>query len=193
MFLKWNVSVIFEKSPTWLRIAQIVLGTIAIVLSGMVLANPDITTLFFVSLLAISLIMIGISKIIEGALVKQLAKGTRVISIVIGVISIAGGFFSLANPIAAVLTIIMIITIFILIHGVGLVANGIVSKNERKSSRIANIIIGGIVIALSAILYAYPGLTLVFMVMFLSIGLLLHGISSIISGITGHRRSTPRP
>lgn len=184
------MSVSIEKSPTWLRIAQVVLGVIAVALSGMVLANPDVTTLFFVTLLAISLIMVGISKIIEGALVKQLSKGTRIISVVIGIISIAGGFFSLANPIASVLTIIFIITIFILIHGVGLVANGIVSKNERKSSRIANIVIGGIVIALSAILYAYPGLAVVLMVMFVSIGLLLHGIGSIISGITGNRRIT---
>jgi len=177
-----------EKSPTWLRIAQIVLGAITIALSGMVLSNPDVTTLFFVTLLAISLIMVGISKIIEGALVKQLSKGPRVISIGIGIVSIAGGFFSLANPIAAVLTLIMIIAIFILIHGAGLVANGIASKNESKGSRIANIIIGGIVIALSAILYAYPGLALVLMVMIVSIGLLFNGIGSIISGITGNRR-----
>jgi len=182
------MSVSVEKSPTWLRITQIVLGAIAISLSGMVLANPDVTTVFFVSLLAISLIMVGISKIIEGALVKQLSKGTRIISVVIGIISIAGGFYSLANPIATVLTIIMIIAIFILIHGAGLVANGIASKNERKGSRIANIIIGGIVIALSAILYAFPGLAIVLMVMFVSIGLLLQGIGSIISGITGNRR-----
>src|SRR3989304_10324793 len=187
------MSVSLEKSPTWLRIAQIVLGAIAIALSVMVLANPDVTTLFFVTLLGISLIMVGISKIIEGALVKQLSKGSRIISIVIGVISIGGGFFSLANPIAAILTLIMVITIFILIHGAGLIGNGIASKNESKGSRIANIIIGGIVIAFSAILYAYPGLTLVLMVMYLSIGLLFNGIGSIISGISGHKRSKPRP
>ena len=187
------MSVSVEKSPTWLRIAQIVLGSIAIALSGMVLANPDVTTLFFVTLLAISLIMVGISKIIQGALVKQLSKGPRIISIVIGIISIAGGFFSLANPIAVVLTLIMIITIFILIHGVGHVANGIASKNESKGSRIANIIIGGIVIGFSVILYAYPGLTLVLMVMFVSIGLLFNGIGSIISGTIGHRHSMPIP
>ena len=187
------MSVSVEKSPAWLRIAQVVLGSIAIALSGMVLANPDVTTLFFVTLLAISLIMVGISKIIQGALVKQLSKAPRIISIVIGIISIAGGFFSLANPIAVVLTLIMIITIFILIHGVGHVANGIASKNESKGSRIANIIIGGIVIGFSVILYAYPGLTLVLMVMFVSIGLLFNGIGSIISGTIGHRHSMPRP
>ncbi|HSB57508.1 MAG TPA: DUF308 domain-containing protein [Nitrosopumilaceae archaeon] len=184
------MSVSLGKSPTWLRIAQIVLGAIAIALSGMVLANPGVTTLFYVTLLAISLILIGFSKIIEGALAKQLPKSPRIISIIIGIISIAGGFFSLVNPVAALLTLILIIAVFILIHGAGLMAKGIASKYESRGSRIANIIIGGIVIALSAILYVYPGLTIVFMVMLVSIGLLLNGIGSIISGITGHRRIT---
>ena len=93
--------------------------------------------------------MVGISKIIEGVLVKQLSKGIRIISIIIGAISIGGGLFSLAHPIAVLLTLIMVITIFILIHGAGLIGNGIASRNESKASRIANVIIGGIVIAFS--------------------------------------------
>ena len=186
------MSAVLEKSPTWLRITQIILGAIAIALSIAVIANPDTTSLFFVTLLGISLIMVGISKIIEGVLVKQLSKGTRIISIIIGAISIGGGFFSLAHPIAALMTLIMIITVFILIHGAGLIGNGIASRNESKASRIANVIIGGIVLAFSMILFALPSLTLVLMVMYLSIGLLFNGIGSIISGITGHKRSMPR-
>ena len=132
------------KSPKGLRIAQIILGGIAIGLSAAVIANPDVTTLFFVTLLGIALIMVGISKIIEGAIAKHVSKGSRFISLGIGVVSIAGGFFALVNPIAAVATIILIITIFILIHGIGLIANGAVSRSEGKASRIANIIIGDV-------------------------------------------------
>ena len=182
-----SVSISIEKSPAWLRITQIILGAIAIALSGMVIANPDVTTLFFVTLLGISLIMVGISKIIEGILVNKLSKGTRIVSVVIGAISVAGGLFSLAQPLTAIATMVMIITMFILIHGAGLIGNGIASKNENRGSRMANIIIGGIVIAFSAILFAQPSLTLVLMVIYLSIGLLFNGIGSIISGIVGHK------
>ncbi len=56
-----------EKSPKWLRIVEIVLGAIAIGLAGAILANPGETTLFLVTLLGIALVMVGISKIIEGA------------------------------------------------------------------------------------------------------------------------------
>ena len=179
------------KSSKGLRIAQIILGGIAIALSAAVVINPDVTTLFFVTLLGIALIMVGISKIIEGVLAKQVSKGSRFISIGIGVVSIAGGFFSLVNPIAAVATIILIITIFILIHGIGLIANGLVSRSESRNSRIANVIIGAIAIGFALILHFYPGLILVMMIVFLSIALLFNGIASIIAGISGNPRLSP--
>ena len=132
-----------EKSPKGLRIGQIILGAIAIALSGAVLANPDTTTLLYVTLLGFALIMIGISKIIEGGL-AQSTKGSRGINIVIGIISIIGGVFALANPVAAIATLIWIISIFILIHGLGLIASGIATRDANKGSRIGTMILGAI-------------------------------------------------
>ncbi len=180
-----------EKSSKGLRIAQIILGGIAIALSGAVLANPDTTTLLYVTLLGIALIMVGISKIIEGGLARQTTKGSRGISIGIGIISITGGAFALTNPTVAIATLIWIISIFILIHGLGLVASGISSRNQSKSSRIGNIIVGAIALGFASVLLAYPGLAIVMMIMLLSLGLLFNGIASIISGITGNARLSP--
>ncbi len=163
------------KTSKGLRIAQIVLGAIAIALSGAVLANPDTTTLLYVTFLGIALIMVGISKIIEGGLVQS-TKGSRGISIGIGIISIIGGAFAIANPIAAIATLIWIISIFILIHGLGLIASGISSRDITKGSRIGTIIVGAIAVGFASILLVYPGLALVMMIMFLSLGLLFNGI-----------------
>jgi len=176
-----------EKSPKGLRIAQIILGAIAIALSGAVLANPDTTTLLYVTFLGIALIMVGISKIIEGGLVKS-SKGSRGVNIGIGIISIIGGAFALANPIAAIGTLIWIISIFILIHGLGLIVSGILSRDVTKGSRIGTIIVGAIAVGFASVLLAYPGLALVMMIMMLSLGLLFNGIGSVISGITGKSR-----
>jgi uncharacterized membrane protein HdeD (DUF308 family) len=181
----------FEKTPKGIRIAEIVLGAIAIALSGWVLSNPDTTTLLYVTLLGMALIMIGISRIIAGALHKGISKSFRGINIAIGVISIAGGIFALANPIAAIVTLITIVAIFILIHGLGLIASGITSKNMEKVPRIANIVLGGIAVAFSAVLYGNPGLGAVMMLVLLSLGLLFNGLASIISGITGNKMMTP--
>ena len=180
-----------EKSSKGIRIAEIILGVIAIALSAAVIANPDVTTLLYIILLGIALIMIGISRIIVGALAKQVSKGSRAISIGIGVVSIAGGLFALANPIAAVVTLVTIIAIIVLIHGLGLVATGIASRGIDKGSRIGNIALGAIAVAFASILFAYPGLAVVMMVIFLSLGLLFNGIATLISGITGNARLSP--
>ena len=81
-----------------------------------------------------------------------------------------------------------IISIFILIHGLGFIASGISTRNVTKGSRIGTIILGAIAVGFASVLLAYPGLALVMMIMMLSLGLLFNGIASIVSGITGTRR-----
>ena len=182
-----------EKSPLWLRLAQIILGAIAIALSGWVITNPVSTTLSYVFLLGIALIMVGFSKIIEGAVLRDHTKSARAISIVIGVISVAGGGFALASPIAAIATLIMIVSIVILIHGLGLIATGATAKHLGKGARIASIGFGIVAVMASIIIQAIPGLAIAMMLILLSIGLLFNGIASIVSGIVGHRLSAARP
>jgi uncharacterized membrane protein HdeD (DUF308 family) len=182
-----------EKSPAWLRIAQIILGAIAVALSGWIIANPTETALLYVAFLGIALLMVGISKIIEGIVSRQIPKSTKAISIVIGIISIIGGIFSLVNPIAAVVTLIMIVSIVILIHGLGLIVTGIADKSLSKGSRIANIVLGILAVAVSASIHAMPGLAVAMTLILVSIGLLFHGIASIIAGIIGQKLSVTKP
>jgi len=176
-----------QKSPTWLRILQFVTGGIAIALSGYVLANPVTTSWFFLTFLGISLLVVGISTMLNGFLNRASSKGTRAIGIVVGIIAIIGGIFTIAHPIVALASLLWITTIFVLIYGAGLVATGIARRDQSKGARIAEIIIGIIVVALSGTLLAYPGLTLSLMIIFLSINLFIQGINRIISGAIGHR------
>jgi len=174
-----------EKAPKGVRIAEIILGAITIGLSGFVLSNPDATTLFFIMLLGISLILTGISRIIVGAVVKGTPGSFKAISVGTGILSIIGGIFALYNPITAVATLIWIVSIFILIHGLGLIGSGLLSKEMSNAYRFGGIVLGGIAVAFASILLVYPGLALIMMIVFLSIGLLFNGIASIVSGITG--------
>ena len=175
-----------EKSPAWLRIILIALGAIGIGLSFAVIANPDTTTVFFAMLLGIALILIGIARVIEGAAGPK-TKGSRGIDIAIGAIAIIAGILAISNPFGAVLAMITIINVFLLIYGLGMIATGAAAKNLGKGYRIATMIIGGIVTAFALTLWAIPGLTLVLMITFFSIGLLISGIGNIVSGILGRR------
>ena len=176
-----------KKSPTWLRILQFVTGGIAIALSGYVLANPITTSWFFLTFLGISLLVVGISSITNGFFHKSTSKGTRIIEIIIGIIAIIGGFFTITHPIAALASLIWITSLFVLIFGAGLVATGIARRDQNKGARIAKIIIGIIVVIFSGALLEYPGMTLSMMLILLSINLFIQGIDRIISGAIGHK------
>jgi len=181
------MSVEVQKSSIWVRIIQFVTGGIAIALSGYVLANPVTTTGFYLIFLGISLLVVGISSIINGIAHRTATKGTRAINVGIGIVAIIGGFFTLAHPIAALASLIWLVSIFVLIYGAGLVASGFIRHDQGKGARIARIIIGAIVVIFSGLLLEYPGLTLSMMIFFLSINLLIQGIERIISGAVGHR------
>lgn len=178
-----------QKSPTGLRIIQIIMGGIAIALSGFVLANPISTAWFFLLFLGISLIVVGIANIIGGILHSTSPKSTRAINIGIGIVAIIGGFITLVHPVAALISLIWFISIFVFIYGAGLIATGISQHYMGKGARIARIVIGAIVMILSGLLLEYPGLTLSMMVIFLSINLFIQGIENITSGAMGYRVS----
>lgn len=176
-----------QKTSKGIRIAEIVLGAIAIGLAIFVISNPDTTTVVLMLYLGISLVLIGAGRIIAGAMYSAQTKSFRAISVGTGVLSIIGGIFAMANPVAAVATLIMIVSIFILIHGLGLIGSGIISGQSR-GTRISSIILGGIAVAFAIILLAYPGLALVMMIIFMSMGLFFNGLGSILSGITGIKK-----
>lgn len=131
--------------------------------------------------------VIGISKIIEGFVLRKNSKSSRLIHIVIGVISISGGIFALSNPSVAIVTLIIIVSIVILIHRLGLIAAGIIDKNLDRGPRIANIILGILAVLVSALIHAMPGLAVAMTLILVSMGVLFHGIASIISGIVGQK------
>jgi uncharacterized membrane protein HdeD (DUF308 family) len=176
-----------QKSPTGLRIIQFIMGGIAIALAGFVLANPITTTGFFLTFLGIALIVVGIANIIGGISHIAAPKSTRAINIGIGIVAIIGGFFTLAHPVAALMSLIWFISIFVFIYGAGLVATGFFHRDLGKGARIARVIIGAIVLIFSGLIMEYPGLTLSVMIILLSINLFIQGIESIISGTTGHK------
>lgn len=180
-----------DKTPKGVRIAEIILGVIAIALAAYVITNPVAAIEFHVMVLGIILLVTGISRIIVGGVSKQSSGKSRGISIGTGIISLIGGAFAIANPIAAIDTLIWIVSIIILIHGLGLIGSGITSRGVDKGSRIPGIVLGAIAVSLASILLAFPELAQGMIVFFMAIGLFSNGIASIASGITGNRTVSP--
>jgi uncharacterized membrane protein HdeD (DUF308 family) len=180
-----------DKTPKGVRIAEIILGVIAIALAAYVISNPEAAISFHVMILGIILLVTGVSRIIVGGVVKQASGKSRVISIGTGIISIIGGAFAIANPIEAIDTLIWIVSIIIIIHGLGLIGSGITSRGADKGSRIPGMVLGAIAVGFASILLAFPELAKGMIVFFMAIGLFSNGMASIVSGITGNKIASP--
>ena len=175
------------KSSKGTRIAEIILGAISIALSGFIIANPASTAIFLIMILGYGLIFVGISRIIAGFAQRELSGAIRAISIGTGALSIIGGTISVWNPLEAIAILIFVVSIFIMIHGFGLIGSGIGARGTPKGPRIGMIVMGIIAIGFSSVLLAMPGLAVELVVLFMSISLFFNGIGSIISGISGHK------
>ena len=114
-------------------------------------------------------------------------KGLRIAQIVLGVIAIALSISVMAQPRAGVTLLVFLLSVTLLVLGIERVIAGIGLKDLPKSSRIGNIILGSLTIALGIIVISFPAFAAGFLILLLAIGLLFMGIARILYGILARR------
>ena len=176
------------KTPTWLRVVEIILGAICVGMSFTVLANPALTSLLTITFVGIAFFFVGISRVITGLASKNLPGSSRVITIGIGALAIGISIVAKANPILGLKILTIYIAFSLLGYGAGDLAASVASKASSKGDRTLHVVVGVLTIGFALAIIAFPGLTIMTMVFFLSIALMITGIGSIISGIEGERR-----
>ena len=85
------------KSPSWLRMAQIGLGVIAVILSIAIMANPGLTAVLVVFIASILLLIVGIERVITGLFVQRKNR-SRLVTIGLGILVILIGSSSYGIP-----------------------------------------------------------------------------------------------
>ncbi len=176
------------KAPTWLRVAEIGLGAICIGTSFTVLANPAFTIESIITLVSLAFLFVGISRVIDGIVVKSIRRISRVINVGIGALAIGISIIAIAYPIVAAQLLIIFISFALLGFGAGNIAVGASSKSSSKGDCILHVVVGVLTTAFSVTVIMLPGLAMSTTVFFLSVALIITGIGSIISGIEGERR-----
>ena len=114
-------------------------------------------------------------------------KGLRIAQIVLGIIAIALSISVMAQPRAGVTLLVFLLSVTLLVLGIERVIAGIGLKDLPKSSRIGNIILGGLTIALGIVVISYPVFAAEFLILLLAIGLLFMGIARMLYGVLGRR------
>jgi uncharacterized membrane protein HdeD (DUF308 family) len=117
------------------RIANIGLGALAIAVALAVISFPVFTAGLLVTLAAISLLFVGIARIVQGVRNKDTPRWSRGFMVGVGVLSIAVSLLVIAHPISFGVRLLgFMISIALLINGIQMIALGISGRMRYKES-----------------------------------------------------------
>ena len=166
-----------NKSPKWVRVAQIVLGALAILLAIVAITNSGLTILLI--LIAIVLVITGFEKTITGLFI---AHKLRFFTIGLGVLTIILTGLALTYPIAAARVVILILGFSLMVDGFSRISDGLTSKSDKKLIRGFTISIGILTIIISVGINIIPFWGKLFISKLIAIDLIIIGIQMITTG-----------
>jgi uncharacterized membrane protein HdeD (DUF308 family) len=172
-----------DKSPGWLRGAQIGLGILVVILSIYALAYPGAAFVSLVLILGIILFIVGIEKIISGIFLPVKGRGA---TIGLGILVLIFAGFVIAFPGFATWIITIFIGIALLFSGAASIAQAFSGKESgwKKAFLIG---VGALLIILGIMVLASPVFGAQFAGFVIAIGLLIAGIQMIAVGATGRK------
>ncbi len=175
-----------EKSPSWVRMAQIGLGIIILILSIIVLINPIVGSISVIIFLAFLLLFAGIEKIVSGIV---LSGRSRFVSIGLGIVVVIVATVALIYPVGASIIVVLLLGIALLIDGISRIIHSLKDAQVNKWSKYFGIGVGVLSIILAIVVIIYPGIGLVLAGILIGIALLITSIQIISAGITGKKQS----
>jgi uncharacterized membrane protein HdeD (DUF308 family) len=172
-----------DKSPGWLRGAQIGLGILVVILSIYALAYPGAAFVSLVLILGIILFIVGIEKIISGIFLPIKGRGAM---IGLGILVLILSGFVIAFPGFATWIITVFIGIALLFSGAASIAQAF-SGRESGWKKAFLIGVGALLIILGIMVLVSPVFGAQFAGFVIAIGLLIAGIQMIAVGATGRK------
>jgi len=120
---------------------------------------------------------------------KNVSKGIRILQIIVGIIAIALSIAVIINPGFGIEILVFLLSISLLVVGIERVSIAFLPYIRKSSTRISNIVLGGLAIALSIIVIGFPIFTIGLLVTILAIGLLFIGAARIVHGVIDKQTS----
>jgi uncharacterized membrane protein HdeD (DUF308 family) len=181
------------KSPRGIRISQIVLGGIAIALSLAVIASPRVGIATITFLLSITLLVVGIERLLTGFAPSEQSKSSKFGNIGLGALAAILGIAVLAFPVFTTGVLVTLLALGLLFIGIARIIHGVSDKNLSKWSKGSLVGVGILSLAVSFTVFAYPAFGVFLLTLVLGINLLIIGIQSVAYAISGHQRRRYNP
>ena len=178
-----------DKSPGWVRMAQIGLGAVILILSILVLINPVLGGVSVVFILALLLFVAGIEKVVSGIIGIGRA---RLASIGLGIIVIVISLLAMIYPQGATAIIVILLGIALLVDGISRLIHSFQGKRAGGRSSWFGIGVGVLEIIFAIAVIVYPNIGIALAGILIGIALLITSIQIIATGLRGHpRRKDP--
>jgi uncharacterized membrane protein HdeD (DUF308 family) len=175
---------ISHKNTSGLRIAQIVLGVIAIGLSISVMIYPGAGIATIVFLLAITLLVAGFERIVNGIFPHN-TKSSRLGNIVLGLIAVGLGVAVIVYPVGTTYFLVSLLAVGLLFLGIARIIQGFTNKHVSGWARALAIGVGILCLGISFAIFASPLSGAVFLAVILGVCLLIVGIEAVVNGVSG--------
>ena len=120
---------------------------------------------------------------------KGVSKVIRILQVIVGFIAIGLSIAVIINPGFGIEILVFLLSLTLLVVGIERVSIGFLPYIKKSSTRISNIVLGGLAIALAIIIISFPIFTIGILVTLLALGLLFIGAARIVHGIFDEQTS----
>lgn len=184
-------------SPKWFRAVQIGSGLVSLTLSSLVLllGFPTVSADVIVTVLAVSLLSIGIERILLGLLVFRStsdptsghAKKKYIPDLALGLLALIFAFIALISPatVMEIQAVLLSISISVMFNGFGRLFQGAVAKSQGKLFRLVSLGLGALSVGAAIFVSNSHIFGIVFPIRILLVVLLIHGLAMTLFGIFG--------
>ena len=167
---------------------RIALGILSIVVGILVVARPVDTLIFVAVLFGIQLVILGVVRIVLAASVSDLPRGLKILSIVLGVLTIIAGVICFTRPQASLVILAILLAVGWIADGIADLARGF--RGERSGGERTYLVVLGVLSIVAGLVVAiFPGPSLALLTQIAGVALIIIGALTCISAIMGRRRA----
>jgi uncharacterized membrane protein HdeD (DUF308 family) len=172
------------KQPGWLRGLEAAAGLLSMMLGVLVPVFPIWGVSTLVILLSVGLVF-SAARSISLIGYGSLPKGLKAISVIAGLLSLIFAVLVLIFPGLAVLTLLILVSVGLMVYGVGRIFLAYQLKTTVGWLRGLITAVGAVDVILSFVVLVLPGIALLTFAFILGLVLIVSGAEGIVSGVIG--------
>jgi len=163
---------------------DMILGSIAVILSMLALFYPEITITTMILIASLALFILSLPRIITGIFLIDLPNGLRALNAISGSIALVVSTVALLNTNLETQALIYLISLGLVLIGTVRLSIGIIFKIFPSWIRTLSSTAGCFTIIIGVLPFIFPDFESLELILMISISLLLNGVIRIIQGLT---------